>query len=283
VSDIEFAMSTYADAARKVPAEKRAEAGAWAVWLLARRCAYEDAARAVERGRKCPGCGTANHEALIAQGMLDAAEILRCEPFDRIWDAIAAIELQAEQIRDAADHSGVAGERSDSQIDSENAPTQVPVPDPVDPSAVNLAGGMVVSNEGQTVAARLRRASAGRLECAASYPEGREREILEAEATVLRLAAQVASGDLGPMLGWMPSWRWTDEMTRWALRRRPDEPQLCAICGDDIWPGDCHSCPTCSGPVRETVGMICQTCGTDYATPASAGEPKATNQGVDHG
>jgi hypothetical protein len=28
-------------------------------------------------------------------------------------------------------------------------------------------------------------------------------------------------------------------------------------------------CPTCSGPIRETVGMVCQTCGTDYgATPA---------------
>lgn len=37
---------------------------------------------------------------------------------------------------------------------------------------------------------------------------------------------------------------------------------------------DCHSCPTCSGPVRSTVGMVCQTCGTDYATPASVdGEP----------
>ena len=24
-------------------------------------------------------------------------------------------------------------------------------------------------------------------------------------------------------------------------------------------------CPTCSGPSRETVGMVCQTCGTDYA------------------
>lgn len=23
-------------------------------------------------------------------------------------------------------------------------------------------------------------------------------------------------------------------------------------------------CPTCSGPQRETVGMVCQTCGTDY-------------------
>lgn len=24
-------------------------------------------------------------------------------------------------------------------------------------------------------------------------------------------------------------------------------------------------CPTCSGPTRETVSMVCQTCGTDYA------------------
>lgn len=26
-------------------------------------------------------------------------------------------------------------------------------------------------------------------------------------------------------------------------------------------------CPTCTGPTRETVGMICQTCGTDYSAP----------------
>lgn len=25
-------------------------------------------------------------------------------------------------------------------------------------------------------------------------------------------------------------------------------------------------CPACSGPSRETVGMVCQTCGTDYGT-----------------
>lgn len=27
-----------------------------------------------------------------------------------------------------------------------------------------------------------------------------------------------------------------------------------------------EACPTCSGPVRKTVGMICLTCGTDYGT-----------------
>lgn len=29
-------------------------------------------------------------------------------------------------------------------------------------------------------------------------------------------------------------------------------------------------CPTCSGPIRETVGMVCQTCGKDYGTPEPA-------------
>lgn len=28
-------------------------------------------------------------------------------------------------------------------------------------------------------------------------------------------------------------------------------------------------CPTCQGPNRQTVGMVCQTCGRDYG----AGEP----------
>lgn len=34
-------------------------------------------------------------------------------------------------------------------------------------------------------------------------------------------------------------------------------------------PWEPASCPTCSGPIRETVGMVCQTCGTDYAPPAA--------------
>lgn len=32
-----------------------------------------------------------------------------------------------------------------------------------------------------------------------------------------------------------------------------------------------NGCPTCSGPSRETVGMVCQTCGTDYATDRQDG------------
>lgn len=29
-------------------------------------------------------------------------------------------------------------------------------------------------------------------------------------------------------------------------------------------------CPTCTGPTRETVNLVCQTCGTDYGAPATA-------------
>lgn len=33
-------------------------------------------------------------------------------------------------------------------------------------------------------------------------------------------------------------------------------------------PHEPYDCPTCTGPVRETVGMVCPTCGTDYAPGA---------------
>jgi hypothetical protein len=52
----------------------------------------------------------------------------------------------------AADRSGVAGERSDSQIDSEPSPTHTPAPDPVKPAATILAGaGMVPVSWGEAV------------------------------------------------------------------------------------------------------------------------------------
>lgn len=31
--------------------------------------------------------------------------------------------------------------------------------------------------------------------------------------------------------------------------------------------GPCPNCPTCRGPNRETVGLVCPTCGTDYGGP----------------
>jgi len=32
-----------------------------------------------------------------------------------------------------------------------------------------------------------------------------------------------------------------------------------------------EECPTCSWPVRETVGLVCQTCGTDYGRALDGG------------
>jgi hypothetical protein len=36
-----------------------------------------------------------------------------------------------------------------------------------------------------------------------------------------------------------------------------------AVGAREQWYG--RKCPACTGPQRETVGMVCQTCGTDYA------------------
>lgn len=36
-----------------------------------------------------------------------------------------------------------------------------------------------------------------------------------------------------------------------------------------------HDCPTCSGPSRETVGLVCQTCGTDYGRANTGREESA--------
>lgn len=65
---------------------------------------------------------------------------------------------------------------------------------------------------------RLRMAAAGREEYATSL-EGAEnpslieqREALQYEAALLRDAARVVEGDLGPLYRWLPSWWWTEEM-----------------------------------------------------------------------
>lgn len=39
-------------------------------------------------------------------------------------------------------------------------------------------------------------------------------------------------------------------------------------------PAERPACPTCTGPIRETVGMVCPTCGTDYA-PVEQPDPLA--------
>lgn len=80
---------------------------------------------------------------------------------------------------------------------------------------VALAAGasLIVRAALAAAAGRLRRASSGRAEYASRFPEGAQRDVLESEALILRLAADVVLGDDGPLYGWLPSWRWTDEMT----------------------------------------------------------------------
>lgn len=47
----------------------------------------------------------------------------------------------------------------------------------------------------------------------------------------------------------------------------------CTLAPGAVWDG-VLPCPTCSGPSRETVGMVCQTCGTDYGRPNLAAVPE---------
>lgn len=39
-------------------------------------------------------------------------------------------------------------------------------------------------------------------------------------------------------------------------------------------------CPTCSFPIRETVGMVCQTCGTDYGRGGAVTFSPSPDRGV---
>lgn len=60
----------------------------------------------------------------------------------------------------------------------------------------------------------------------------------------------------------------------------PESPAVGAEPGETITGAQrgaqAADCPTCSGPIRETVGMICQTCGTDYGPPEEEPEQPLT-------
>lgn len=76
----------------------------------------------------------------------------------------------------------------------------------------------------------LRAAAAGRREYAGPECEGGSgnakvdemREVLLTQAATLDGAAKVADGDMGPLYGWLPSWRWTAEMDRRVLAGTSD-------------------------------------------------------------
>lgn len=79
--------------------------------------------------------------------------------------------------------------------------------------------------------------------------------------------AQESMGALGDPLDPWPK-RWV------VIVLDDDDPRLSGKIGADgylaaVPPSehptvDERSCPTCTGQVRETVGLVCQTCGTDY-------------------
>ncbi|GAA0719422.1 hypothetical protein Drose_05745 [Dactylosporangium roseum] len=71
------------------------------------------------------------------------------------------------------------------------------------------------------LAALLRYAAAGRREYLPGLPEDM-RPLVEVEIGTLEAAAVVADGRLDPMYDWLPSWRWTDDMSQ-ALNDRIKE------------------------------------------------------------
>ena len=58
----------------------------------------------------------------------------------------------------------------------------------------------------------LAEAAAGRREYAANAPEA-SAVVLEQEADTLDAVIRLMRGDMSEMTRWLPSWRWTDEMT----------------------------------------------------------------------
>jgi hypothetical protein len=46
---------------------------------------------------------------------------------------------------------------------------------------------------------------------------------------------------------------------------------------NELMLGPGRGCPTCSGATRETAGMVCQTCGTDYGRPSLLDVPQASS------
>lgn len=137
MSDIELAMSHYGDASRALDGTAslgaRHEAGVEAVWALARRCAYEDAARRVREGYMCPGCG--HRDEAIHSGVAGEPE------------ATTPKVILSEACGPHCIDGYCCGDRATPQINSPAPSTQLPVPTSDGPSAADVAGGVVVPDE----------------------------------------------------------------------------------------------------------------------------------------
>lgn len=81
-----------------------------------------------------------------------------------------------------------------------------------------------------TTGALLRAAAAGRREYAVGAPP-RIAADLTAEADTLETAARIADGDLTPLYGLLPSWRWTAAMDRLVLNDAGDSISIADVAG----------------------------------------------------
>lgn len=73
--------------------------------------------------------------------------------------------------------------------------------------------GTVLAAYRQDLTELLEQAAAGRREYAANAPQA-SADVLVQEACTLDGVARLVTGDPAAMTCWLPSWRWTDEMTR---------------------------------------------------------------------
>jgi hypothetical protein len=73
--------------------------------------------------------------------------------------------------------------------------------------------GACLSAYRQDLTALLREAAAGRREYAVNAPDS-SALVLEDEARQLETVIRLIEGDMAAMTAWLPSWRWTDAMTR---------------------------------------------------------------------
>jgi hypothetical protein len=74
--------------------------------------------------------------------------------------------------------------------------------------------GAVLSAYRHDLTTLLDQAAAGRREDGARAPESIGGVLdFDDEAILLESVARLVAGDMGAMTAWLPSWRWTDEMT----------------------------------------------------------------------
>lgn len=118
----------------------------------------------------------------------------------------------------------------------------------------------------------LRAAAAGRREYAGPEREGGSgnakvdemREVLLTQAATLDGAAKVADGDMGPLYGWLPSWRWTAAM---------DQRVLSDSSGETTRADTAALAPAAPLPaVLDGEDAACMNCGLPLGPPEAWGQ-----------